>query len=99
MALSYARGGSVWILEKLLQKSGEAVAQVAHGGGGVTVLGGIQKPWRCGTEGCGQWAILVVGGCLDQIILVIFSNLNDPMILLCDCKNDLDMDIINLQIK
>ena len=23
---------------------------------GVTVLGGGQEPWRCGTEGHGQWA-------------------------------------------
>ena len=23
---------------------------------GVTVLGGVQEPWRCGTEGHGQWA-------------------------------------------
>ena len=24
--------------------------------GGVTVPGGVTEPWRCGTEGCGQWA-------------------------------------------
>ena len=38
------------------RKSGEAVAQAAQGGGGVTVHGGVQEPWRCGIEGCGQWA-------------------------------------------
>ena len=27
----------------------------AQGGGGVTVPGGAQEMWRCGTEGCGQW--------------------------------------------
>jgi len=37
----------------LLSKSGEAVAQAAQGGGGVTVPEGIQETWRCGTEGCG----------------------------------------------
>ncbi len=36
--------------------SGAAVAQAAQGGGGVTVPGGVQEPWRCGTEGRGQWA-------------------------------------------
>jgi len=39
------------------------------------------KPWRCGTEGCGQWATLVIIGQLDWIILEVFSNLNDSMIL------------------
>ena len=38
----------------LLRKSGEALAQAAQGGGGVTVPGGVQELWRCGTEerGC-----------------------------------------------
>jgi len=35
----------------LLSKSGEAVAQAAQGGGGVTGPGGVQEPWRCGAEG------------------------------------------------
>jgi len=26
------------------------------GSGGVTVPGGVSELWRCGTEGCGQWA-------------------------------------------
>ena len=34
--------------------------------------------WRCGTEGCGQWAILGELE-LDMGILVVFSNLNDSM--------------------
>ena len=25
-------------------------------GWGVTVPGGVSELWRCGTEGCGQWA-------------------------------------------
>ena len=36
--------------------SGEALAQAAQGSGGVTVPGGVQEVWRCGTEGHGQWA-------------------------------------------
>ena len=40
----------------LLQKSGEAVAQAAQGGGGVTIPGGVPEMRRCGTEGHGQWA-------------------------------------------
>ena len=30
--------------------------------GEVTVPRGVPEPWGCGTEGCGQWVILVVGG-------------------------------------
>jgi len=33
--------------------SGEAVAQAAQGGGGVTIPGGVQELSRCGTEGRG----------------------------------------------
>ena len=29
------------------------------------------------------WEVLVVGGQLDQMILEVFSNLGDPMILCC----------------
>ena len=38
----------------LLWKSGDAVAQAAQGGGGVTIPRGVLKPRRCGTEG--TWA-------------------------------------------
>ena len=56
MASRCARGGSGWILGKnYSQKSGEALAQAAQGGGGVTIPGGVQKLWRCGTEDCGYW--------------------------------------------
>ena len=51
MASSCARGGSDWIF--LLRKSGDALAQAAQRGGGVTVPGGIQEKSRCGTEGHG----------------------------------------------
>ena len=37
----------------LLRKYGEALAQAAQGGGGVTAYGGIRETWRCGTEGQG----------------------------------------------
>jgi len=40
--------------ELILQKSSEAVAQAAQGGGAVTVHGGVQEPCGCGTEGRGQ---------------------------------------------
>ena len=41
-------------LEKiLLRKYGEALAQAARGGGGVTVPGGVQELWKCSTDGCG----------------------------------------------
>ena len=65
--------------EKLVKKSGAPLAQAALGGGGVTVPGGAQGLWGCGTEGCGQWAALVVGGWWDQKILEVFSTFNDSM--------------------
>ena len=38
-----------------LRKSGEALAQAAQGGGGVSIPRGCQEKGRCGTEGCGVW--------------------------------------------
>ena len=52
-ALSCRRGGSGWILGKISSLSVEALAQAAQGGGGVTIPGGVQEMWRCGTEGRG----------------------------------------------
>ena len=43
-------------MRKKFRKSGEAVAQAAQGSGAVTIPGGVQELWRCGTEGRGQWA-------------------------------------------
>ena len=60
----------------ILRKSGEAVAQAAKEGGGVTIPGGVQELHRCGTEGHGG-----DGLGLDLGILVGFSNLYDAMIL------------------
>ena len=42
-------------------KSAEAVARAAQRGGGVTVPGGVQETWRCGTEGCGLVGTMGVG--------------------------------------
>ena len=52
----------------------------AQGGGGVTIPGGVQKPWGCDTEGRGQWARGDASG-LDLGILKASSNLNDSMVL------------------
>ena len=51
-----------------------------HGGGGVTVPGGVPDQWRCGTEGRGQWAWWDGLG-LDLRILEVFFNLNDSVFL------------------
>ena len=42
------------MLGNIPSQSGEAVAQAAQGGGGVTVPEGVQEPWRCSTEGRGE---------------------------------------------
>jgi len=54
------------------------------GGGWVTIPGGVQKMCRCGTSGCGLVGMVVLGGWLDLMILVVFSNLRfyDSAILL-----------------
>lgn len=39
-----------------LGKGGGDVAQAAKGGDGITIHGSVAEPWRCGTEGYGQWA-------------------------------------------
>lgn len=38
-----------------------ALAQAAQGSSGVTVPGGIQETWKCGTEGHGLVSMLVMG--------------------------------------
>lgn len=40
----------------IFRKNGDAVAEAAWGGGGVTIPVGIQELWRCGSEGHGQCA-------------------------------------------
>ena len=52
----YVAPGQVQVeyLEKfLLRKSGKALVHAAQGDGGVTIPGGVQEMWRCGTEGHG----------------------------------------------
>lgn len=52
--MAQVAAGEVWIgyKEKFLHRmSGAAVAQAAQGGGGVTVPGGVQETFTCGTEG------------------------------------------------
>ena len=59
-------------------KSGDAVAQSAQGGGGVTVCGGVQEQWRCGTEGRGQWAWW---GWAGMVTPMLFSSLHGSIVL------------------
>ena len=56
MALSCSWRGSGWMLGKTSQKKHQELAQAAQGYDAVTVHGSVQEPWRCGTEGRGQWA-------------------------------------------
>jgi len=56
--------------------------QAAQGSGGVTIPGGVQKMCRYGTSGHGLAGMVLLGGWLDLMILEVFSNLNDSMILL-----------------
>jgi len=78
--LAHSKGaGAQWSLRR---RSGDAVAQAAQGCGGVTVPRSVPELWRCGTEGYGLWPVLGMGWWLDLVILEVFSNLNDSMILL-----------------
>ena len=81
MASCSARGGSGWILGNISsQKEQCCSGTAAHGGGGVTIPGGVPEPWGCGTEGRGQWAWW--GGLgLGLGILEVFSYLSDSMVL------------------
>jgi len=80
MASSCTRGGSGWILGTIyLPKEQCCSGTAAHGGGGVTVPGGVPEPWGCGTEGRGQWAQWGELG-FDSWISEVFSNLNESMI-------------------
>ena len=62
-------------------KSGNALAQAAKGGDGVSIPGGIPETLRCGTEQHGSVGMVMVG--LDD--LAGLSNHNDSMIL-CNVK-------------
>ena len=57
------------------------MAQDTQGSGGVTIPGGVQEEGRCGTEGHGLLGVVRIGQWLDYMILVVFSDLNDSIIL------------------
>ena len=56
MASICTRGGSGGILGKNSSPKEQSLAQAAQGGGGVTVPGGVQELWGCGTDEHGLWA-------------------------------------------
>ena len=58
--------------------SGQALEWAAQRGGGVTDPGGVQGTFGRCVEGHG---LLVMGEWLDWVILWVFSNLDDSMIL------------------
>ena len=55
--------------------------QAAPGGDGVTIPGGVQEVCRYGTEEHGLVSMMRMGWWLDLMILVVFSNFNDSVIL------------------
>ena len=82
MASSCVRGGLDWILGKISYwKSGQALEQAVQCSGGVPISGGVQKMRRCGTSAHGLVGLVVLGWRLDVMILEVFSNFNDSMIL------------------
>lgn len=67
------------------RKSDQALEWAVQGAGGVTVLGGIQEPWGCGTERGGQWGHVAVGrGGLRGLFhdSVVFSMILRSMVIL-----------------
>ena len=77
MASGCARGGSGRILGITSWKEWLGTGRVAaQGSDGVTIPGGVQGPWRCGTGGHGQWARWGWVG-FGLVISEVFSNLND----------------------
>ena len=65
----------------LYWKSGQALEQAAQESGGVTIPGDVKKTCRYGTSGHGLADMVVLGWQSDLMILEVFSNLNDSMIL------------------
>jgi len=65
------------------------VEQVAQGSGGVSIPGGLQKMCRHSTLGHRLVGMVALGWWLDLMILEVFSNPNDSMILWCHycCSN------------
>jgi len=58
--------------------SGSTLEQASQGSGGFTISEGIQEMCRCGPE---QRGLVSMVAWLDLMILVVFSNLNDSVIL------------------
>ena len=67
-----------WILGKISLLKEWSDVGTGHSGG-VAISGGVQKTFRCGTSGHGLVGMVVLGRWLD-LILELFSNLNDSMI-------------------
>ena len=65
----------------LYWKSSKALEQAAQGGGRVAIPGGVQKMCSYGTSAHGLSGMVALGWWLDLMILAVFSNLNDSMIL------------------
>jgi len=79
MASRCSRWDSSWISGKVSSpKEWSGLKWAAQGGGGVTIPWGVQETFRCCTEGHG---LVMIGGWLDSIILEVFNNLGDSMIL------------------
>jgi len=55
--------------------------QAAQRGDGVMVPGGIQEMFRVVLRNMVYWKILMIGNWLDWMIMEVFSNLGDSMIL------------------
>lgn len=57
-----------------------------QGSGGMTIPGGILKPWGCGTWGHGQWDTGSAGGWLDPTIFKALSSLSDSVTLCIELR-------------
>ena len=81
-AIRSREASDVLAQEKFLYwKSGQALVEAAQGSGGVAIPGGVQKMCRYSTSGHGLAGMVVLGWWLDLMILEVFSNLNNSMIL------------------
>lgn len=50
----FVSSAGVYMLGRIsAQKQLAAVEQAAQGGGGITILGGVQGTWRCSSKGHG----------------------------------------------
>ena len=80
MPSSCIRGVLDWILRKIsLLKEWSDIGIGCPGG--VTIPGGVQKTCRHGTSGHGLAGMVVTGWRLNLMILEVFSNLSDSVIL------------------